>query len=220
MTTNAFEFYYKATALKDMLRQGAVQWRVNKDRIESIAEHTFGCMILAIALHSELKLKLDLGKTLEMLAIHELEELAVGDLTPLDMEKLDKEALKIKARNGVKEILNNLKDGNKLLELTDEFNTTSSPEARFALAVDKLECVLEFKKYQDLGQTSLANVTPEMLENKYLKAYVDSGKYDLADIFFLFHMPAFKDFGIDENFWFTKLKHLNISSQQETIALK
>ena len=84
MLKNAFKFYYKATELKDMLRQGAVQWNVNKERLESIAEHTYGCMILAISRHSELGIDINLGRVLEMLAIHELEELFIGDVTPLD----------------------------------------------------------------------------------------------------------------------------------------
>ena len=97
------------------------------------------------------------------------------------------------------------------MRLTDEFNGMSTKEARFAKAVDKLECVLEFKKYQDLGQVSLSHLKPEMLKNKYLKAYVESGKYDLADIFFMYHMPAFKEFGIDENYWYSVLKPLKVN---------
>ena len=83
-------------------------------------------------------------------------------------------------------------------------------KAEFAKAVDKLECVLEFKKYQDNGQVSLDHVTDEMLQNKYLKAYVDEGKYDLADIFFLYHKPAYEKFGLTEEYWFNTLKNLEI----------
>jgi putative hydrolase of HD superfamily len=97
MLKDAFEFYYKATELKDLLRSGDVQWSVNKDRLESIAEHTYGCMILAIALHSELELDVELSKVLEMIAIHELEELSIGDITPLD--KIDKNSLKERAES-------------------------------------------------------------------------------------------------------------------------
>ena len=77
-------------------------------------------------------------------------------------------------------------------------------------AIDKLECVLEFKKYQDLGQVSLSHVTEQMLENKYLKMYVDMGKYDLSDIFFLYHMPAYEKFGINEEYWFNTLKNIGV----------
>ncbi len=209
MLKNAFEFYYKAAQLKDMLRQGAVQWSVNKERLESIAEHTFGCMILAISLHSELNLNLNLGKTLEMLTIHELEELFIGDITPLD--NVNKEELKLKAKTEVSNFVKVLNKGKNLISLTEDFNLSLSDEAKFAKAIDKLECVLEFKKYEDLGQVSLSHLTPEMLKNKYLKAYVDEGRYSLADIFFLYHMPAFKEFGINEKFWFETLKQLNIN---------
>ncbi len=212
MLKDAFTFYYKATQLKDMLRQGAVQWNVDKDRLESIAEHTFGCMILAISLQPELDLKIDLGKTLEMLTIHELEELAIGDVTPLD--KIDKKSLKLKARNAVYNFVKDLKCGKRLMALTDEYNLGETQEAKFAKAVDKLECVLEFKKYQDLGQVSLSNLKPEMLQNKKVKEFVESGQYDLADIFFLYHKPAFEGFGIDEKYWFNHLKSLDIGVQK------
>ena len=197
MLKDAFKFYYKATELKDMLRQGAVQWEVDKERLESIAEHTYGCMILTIALQSELKLDIDLGKTLEMITIHELEELAIGDVTPLN--HIDKKTLKTKARDAVYNFVKDLDQCDKLIELTDEFNLCNSQEAKFAKAVDKLECVLEFKKYQDLGQVSLSHLKPEMLDNKHLKAYVDSGKYDLADIFFCIICQRLKTMALTKN---------------------
>lgn len=172
MLKDGIEFYYQACQLKDLLRQGAVQWGVKKERLESIAEHTYGCMILAIALHSELKLDINLGKTLEMLAIHELEEIFIGDITPLS--HIEKKNLDNKARKMVSSILQSLHQHDELLALTDEFNLNYSKEAKFARAVDKLECVLEFKKYQDNGQVSLKNLTDDMLKNNHLKTLVES----------------------------------------------
>ena len=213
MKEDAFKFYFKATQLKDILRQGAVQWNVKKNRLESIAEHVYGCLILAISLHSELNLELDLGKTLEMLAIHELEELVIGDVTPLD--NIDKKDLKYKAREAVFSFVKNLNQSDFLVNLTDECNEGKSLEAKFAKAVDKLECVLEFKKYQDLKQVSLSHLKPQMLKNKKVKEFVDSGKYDLADIFFMYHLPAYKEFGIDEMYWNTKLKPMSIYDDEK-----
>ena len=208
MLDESFKFYYKAIKFKEMLRSGPIVWRVNKDRIESIAEHTFGCMILAISLYSQLKLEMDLGKVLEMLAIHELEELAIGDITPLD--KVNKEDLIDTARKSVEELVEKLEYKDELMRLTDEFNYSKSIEAKFAKAIDKLECVLEFKRYHDNGQVSVDHVTDEMLENERLKAYIDTGEYDIADIFFLFHLKAYEEFGVDEDYWFNYLKDLKI----------
>ncbi len=208
MLNDAFKYYYTATTLKDSLREGAVQWQVNKERKESIAEHTFGCLILATALYDELKLTLNLDRVLSMLAIHELEEVCIGDITPLSHQ--DKNDLKQIARQGVESMLSNTQCKTRIMLLTDEYNANITPEARFAKAIDKLECVLEFKKYQDLGQVSLKNLTEDMLQNKLLKNFVDAGKYDLADIFFIYHMPAYSYLGIDENYWFNNLKPLKI----------
>lgn len=162
-------------------------------------------MILAISLKSELGVDVDLSKVLEMLTIHELEELSIGDVTPLD--NIDKKELKAKSREFVFDLVKDLKLCHELMSLTDEFNKNVSKESRFAKAVDKLECVLEFKKYQNKGQVSTAHATKKMLENKILKAYVDEGK-DIADIFFLYHMPAYEEFGIDEKYWYEHLKNL------------
>lgn len=206
MIEESIKFYYKATELKDLLRQGPLQWRVDKDRIESIAEHTFGCLILAISLVDELRLNINMDKVLKILTIHELEEIAIGDVTPLD--DIDKKSLKEKARKFVVETVKELKNADELVSLTDEYNNGESQEAQFAKAVDKLECVLEFKKYQDKNQVDLSHINEHMLKNKKLKDFVDKKIYDLADIFFLFHMPAFEKYGINEEFWFKSLKNL------------
>lgn len=211
MLKDSFIFYYKATGLKDMLRQGAVQWKVDKERLESIAEHTFGCMILAIGLKSELNINVDLDKVLEMLTIHELEELSIGDVTPLS--NIDKQTLKLQARMSVSKMVKSLNLGNELLSLTDEYNEGKTPEAKFAKAVDKLECVLEFKKYQDKGQVSIKNIeNPPVGNNQRLIELFANKNYDLADIFFLYHCPAFKDYGITEEYWFNHLKNLPVES--------
>lgn len=212
MIIDAIKYYYKATKLKDSLRQGAVQWKVTKPRLESVAEHTFGCLILATAIYDELEDKIkqtiNLDRVLSMLAIHELEEVTIGDITPLSKTK--KENVKLDAEKGVNNMVKNIKSKNRILSLTEEYNQNKTLNSKFAKAIDKLECVLEFKKYQDNGYVSLNNVTEEMLNNKIFKKLVDDGIYDLADIFFIYHQKAYLPFGIDEEFWFKKLKPLKI----------
>ena len=40
--------------------------------------------MLAIAIHSEYKMDIDISKAIQMLVIHELEEVIIGDITPFD----------------------------------------------------------------------------------------------------------------------------------------
>ena len=76
---NAIDFYYKTAQLKEVLRSGPVQWQVEKDVLETIASHVYGTQMLAIALQSEMKLEMDFSKVLLMLALHETEEIIIGD---------------------------------------------------------------------------------------------------------------------------------------------
>lgn len=204
---NAIKFYYKTAKLKDTLRSGPVQWRVEREVKETIASHVYGTLMLAIGLQSELKLDVDLQKVLLMLAIHETEEILIGDLTPLD--QLSKEGKKKLGEEAVEKIFSILSgSGEEFVDVVREFNAGKTKEAHFAKACDKLECVLEFKKYCDAGQTSLQKVTPEMLKHPRLKEFYDEGKFSLDDIFYIYHMEQFEDLGFNQELWFEQIKKM------------
>lgn len=76
------EFYLLATKLKELIRTGWKQWNVDRERLESVAEHVYGVSMLAIAMYSEYSYNIDIAKVITMLAIHELEEIEISDITP------------------------------------------------------------------------------------------------------------------------------------------
>ena len=39
---NAITFYVLCNRLKDLIRKGPLTWNVNRERIESVAEHIYG----------------------------------------------------------------------------------------------------------------------------------------------------------------------------------
>ena len=80
---NVIDFYVLCNKLKDVVRTGWKNWGVKRTRVESIAEHIYGVQMLAMAMWSEYGYNIDLFKVLAMLAVHELEETKIGDLTPL-----------------------------------------------------------------------------------------------------------------------------------------
>ena len=47
------KFYLLATKLKDLIRAGWIKRNIERERIESVAEHIYGTCILAIAIDSE-----------------------------------------------------------------------------------------------------------------------------------------------------------------------
>ena len=90
---SVLKYYVLCNRLKDVIRTGWKDWRVERERVESVAEHIYGVQMLALAMHSEYKYDVDIFKVLFMLAIHELEEIIIGDLTLFQITKEEKEEL-------------------------------------------------------------------------------------------------------------------------------
>ena len=141
---NVIKYYVLCNKLKNVIRTGWKDWKVQRDRIESVAEHIFGVQMLAIAMKSEFEYDIDIIKVIYMLAIHELGETVIGDLTQFQIDKDEKEKIEHEA---VHKILASLIDGEKIEALFLEFDAHESPEAKFAYQCDKLECDIQCKLY-------------------------------------------------------------------------
>ena len=147
-------FYTICNKLKDTIRKGPIVWNVKRDRIESVAEHIYGTQMLAISIYYQFGYKLDLYKIIYMLAIHELEEIEMGDLAFYEISDEDK-------ANGVKKavdsVLSHLINKDEIEKLSNEYNERKTEEARFAYHCDKLECDLQMKLYNQEGTIDLNN---------------------------------------------------------------
>lgn len=143
---NVINYYVICNRLKNIIRTGWKNWNVQRDRIESVAEHIFGVQMLAIAMKSEYQYDVDITKVIFMIAIHELGETVIGDLTQFQISKEEKEKLEHEA---VHRILSGLLDGNKIEELFLEFDSHITKESVFAYQCDKLECDLQSKLYDE-----------------------------------------------------------------------
>ena len=86
-------YYVLCNNLKDVIRTGWKNWNVKRDRLESVAEHVYGVQMLAIAMKSEYSYDIDIMKVILMLAVHELGETVIGDLTQFDISKEEKEII-------------------------------------------------------------------------------------------------------------------------------
>ena len=143
---NVIKYYVLCNRLKNVIRTGWKNWHVKRERLESVAEHIFGVQMLAIAMKSEFQYDVDLMKVIFMLAIHELGETVIGDLTQFQISKSEKEKIEHEA---VHKILNNLLDCSQIESLFLEFDAHVTKEAKFAYQCDKLECDLQSKLYDE-----------------------------------------------------------------------
>ncbi len=182
------EYYVLCNKLKDVIRTGWIDWNVKRNRVESVAEHIYGTQMLALAIKSEYNYDIDIMKVIYMLAIHELGETIIGDLTCFQISKEEKERIEHEA---VHKILANLVDGEYIEKLFLEFDSHSTPEAMFAYQCDKLECDLQCKLYdeentvdindQDNNETSKDKRVKELLkeDNSWSSMWL---KYDLEKL--------------------------------------
>ena len=147
-------YYVICNRLKNVIRSGWTTWNVQRERIESVAEHIFGIQMLAIAMKSEYQYDVDLLKVIYMIAIHELGEITIGDLTQFEITLKEKEKIEHEA---VHKILGDLLDRKEIENLFLEFDSHATKEAMFAYQCDKLECDLQCKLYDEEGCVDLNN---------------------------------------------------------------
>lgn len=185
---NLIRFHCLAITLKDKIRSGWQKWHVEKARLESVAEHIYGTCILAIAIDSEFKLDIDLGKVLKMLVLHELEEIIIGDITPYDNISKE-EKLKI-GKDAVNKILEGLVKKEEYEALLDEFNNHKTKDAKFAFQCDKLEADIQAKIYDDNVDIFSANNTT-LREKDWNQKAISEGAKHLSDLFINYDMTNY-----------------------------
>ena len=145
-------YYVICNRLKDVIRTGWKDWNVKRERIESVAEHIY---------------------SVQMLAIHELGETVIGDLTQFQISRDEKEKIEHQA---VHKILSELIDGKQIEELFLEFDAHESKEAQFAYQCDKLECDLQCKLYDEQNCVDLHNQSNnDTIHDKQVQKLLENG---------------------------------------------
>lgn len=170
---NVINFYIICNRLKNTIRTGWIDWNVKRNRLESVAEHIYSTQMLAIAMKSEYEYDIDIMKVIYMLAIHELGETIIGDLTLFQISKEEKEQIEHEA---VFKILDDLVDKEYIKELFLEFDSQKTKESIFAYQCDKLECDLQSKLYDIEGCIDLNNQKENTtMNNPTVKKLLDDG---------------------------------------------
>ena len=113
---------------------------IDDSRPETSAEHSWHVALCALVLAPHVAPDVDLGHVLEMLAVHDLVEIEVGDVPIYDSAARAAVALKESAAAPV--LFDRLPEGARLLRLWEEFEAAESDEARYARAVDRLQPLL------------------------------------------------------------------------------
>ena len=129
--------------LKNVLRIGWIKRNVPLEYQETDTEHTMQMASLATSMFKEyLDLQLDRKKVYEMILIHEIGELTVGDIREGTKEHQIKHLLEQQA---VENVFANIKSRDYFVNLWEEFEERKTEEAVFAYQIDKIDPVLKAK---------------------------------------------------------------------------
>ncbi len=144
-----FRFYVLNCILKNKDRSGwdEKHWNISSDVREKVAEHVVTTMALATGIQTEFQLPIDLNWVNSTLSIHEVGEIAIGDITPFDgTSKEEKEKIEHQA---MREIIGNLQGHNEMLTQLFAFDERRTLDAMYAYYCDKLEADIQSKVYYD-----------------------------------------------------------------------
>ena len=137
-------FLLEMDKMKNIYRQSYV---LHEDRHENDAEHAWHLAMLAIVLHEYANEPVDLKTVLETVLIHDVVEIDAGDTYAYDdagnATKAEREQ---KAADRLFGLLP-ADQGAHLRQLWEDFEAKSTPEARFANALDRIQpLMLNFEK--------------------------------------------------------------------------
>ncbi len=134
------EFIIEIDKIKQIIRQTKL---FDGSRRENDAEHAWHLALMAMVLQEYANEKIDLLRVMKMVLIHDLVEIDAGDIPVYNTEM--RAANEQKEKDAAKRIFGLLpqEQGNELLELWEEFEAKSTPEAKFAAALDRMEPVMQ-----------------------------------------------------------------------------
>lgn len=133
-------FALEVDKLKNVLRRTYV---TESGRAENSAEHSWHIVLMAVALaeHSNFA-RLDVLRVIKMLLIHDVVEIDAGDTFGYDTAgHADKREREVKAAERIFGLLPTDQAAD-FRALWEEFEASETPEAKFALAMDRVQAVM------------------------------------------------------------------------------
>ncbi len=136
------EFLFEAGMLKKTPRTG---FQFLGSGAESVADHSFRTTILGYVL-ATMENGADIDKTVRMCLFHDLPEARTGD-----HNYVNKKYVTVDEEKAILDQTRDLPFGNDIVNLTHEFNSATTLEARIAKDADQLDLILELKGQLDSG---------------------------------------------------------------------
>ena len=141
---DVLEFLRSAEQLKNTLRSS---W-TSAGQPESVAQHTWRLSLMAM-LFAPSYAHIDFAKLVKMCIIHDLGEAIGGDIPAIDQQPGTSKA--VQEREDLQLLLRPLPERlrQEITALWDEYEAATTPEAKLAKALDKLETIMQHNQGQN-----------------------------------------------------------------------
>lgn len=154
MKNNVLNFYLLANKLKEVVRTGWMEVKIERERVESVADHIYGCFVLTIGLDSEYALGLNIEKVFKMIIVKELEKVTLEKEFTTRVYPTYEER-KARAFETVRKITNGLMKQEELMDILEEGYQGETKEAKFVSQLSKIESDIQAKIYDLSGDFKL-----------------------------------------------------------------
>jgi len=173
------DFFKNALNLKNISRQGWID-KLSIEHPESVADPSYSMAIMGMVI-SDFE-NYDTEKILKMILLHDLAESKIGDFTPEQITKSEKEKIENHAFYDIIETLpNSIKS--PYTSIWKEYQNQISVEAKIVHQIDRLEMALQAKMYEKSGsskvntatflQTAKSDITHPKLKELFTKIVED-----------------------------------------------
>ena len=141
--------------LKRVPRAGWLLRGVAASQAESVAAHSWGVALVALALAELQEEPVDVGRLLSMCLLHDLAESVLGDLPGPAADYLPPGAKQAAERLALHDILVRLPFAATWQALWEEYETGATFEAQLARDADRLDMLVQAAGYEAAGQRNL-----------------------------------------------------------------
>lgn len=145
-------FFHLLERLKTTKREGWRRFGINHG--ESISDHMYRMSIMTMLAPPSLSARLNVSHCTKMALVHDMAELLVGDITPVDnvakSEKARREAavMDFLTRNLLGSVPGGAFSGAEIFKVFQEYEDNETLEAKFVHDIDKMELLLQMVEYE------------------------------------------------------------------------
>lgn len=146
-TTSLFAFLHLVRLLKQTPRAGWLNHGIKNP--ESVSDHMYRMGIISMLSSNK---EIDTSRCVKLSLVHDMAEAVVGDITPFDpvtkeeKHRRESETMKYLTEKILAPFSQRAAD--EIMELYNEYENISTPEARFVKDVDKFELMMQTIEYE------------------------------------------------------------------------